>query len=194
MTDHAKRQAALYNDIWAKDPTYGTDLDDVYRTIEDRIWPHMERVVPYASHVVDFGAGDGRFLEKLLDDCVIERGTGIDVFQPDPQDDITWIKKPMWEATKVRGDYVISTDALEHLPPEHVEQSLKNIAVTAPHGFLRISLKEDSYGTTRGLQLHETIASAAWWLLKLRFAGIKRTHYTVYFSPEGLETALEVYF
>lgn len=101
----------------------------------------------------------------------------------------------MWLAEPVGFDYVISTDALEHLPPSKVSRSLENIAKSAPHGFLRISLTEDRYGTERGLHLHESVFPVATWLTLCRAAGIKITSYKVYLTGElSSPQALEIWF
>lgn len=193
---HAERQTELYNSIWAQDPNYGTKLVDVQDTVDHRILPHLKR--HYVSwrwvRLVDFGAGDGRFLNALeaAKDCAIDC-FGVDVYQPASLH--AWFKQPMWEPLGQTFDYAISTDALEHLPPSKVRETLRNIALSAPHGFLRISLTEDRYGTERGLHLHETVWPADMWLTELTvIAGIKVTSYRVYLDDKGAERALEVYF
>ena len=138
--------------------------------------------------VVDFGAGDGRFFralrEELGDYPSTGRGIagciGIDVYQPEQLPENTlWIKAPLWEA-RTEADYAISTDALEHLPTDMIPATLKNIAVSAPHGFLRISTKQDIYGTERGLHLHETVQPPEWWLEQARAAGIEPSSWRIY--------------
>lgn len=193
----AVRQTKLYAEIWSEDPTYGTATHDVERTVEYRIGPHMERIFGHGIrdiHVVDFGAGDGRFLRHLRLTGYAWQCTGVDVYKPDSLPFFTqWMQSAMWDAD-IRSDYVISTDALEHLPPAKVPATLANIARTAPHGFLRISLKEDRYGTDRGLHLHESVFPAHEWLRLLREVGIEPTSYHIYFDTGRVEAAIEVYF
>ncbi len=200
MSDDATRQEILYSKIWAADPEYGTRHADVVDTVKHRIIPHMLRVVPAVwkrnTTVADFGAGDGRFLQELHNECVLGWAVGIDLYEPtDKPHWMSWCRAPMWEAKDVFADYAISTDALEHLPPEYVDRSLACIAAAAPHGFLRISLKEDRYGTERGLHLHESVFSSREWVARLNDAGIFPTSVRVYYDqPGAVEAALEVWY
>lgn len=194
--DDKLRQEELYRGIWASDPDYGTAYSDVRDTVEHRIVPHIRRLWGDMKQftVVDFGAGDGRFL-KVLGNFGMLRGSGVDLHKPDALPHwISWSTAPMWLAVPSGFDYVISTDALEHLPPGKVKASLERIARSAPHGFLRISLIEDRYGTERGLHLHESVFSSEKWLWMLRESGIRPTSYRVYLGAEEEERALEIWF
>jgi hypothetical protein len=194
----AARQTELYKGIWAQDQDYGTAQRDVWDTVLNRIAPHMRRVLPSLARarVIDFGAGDARFLKCMWSNCLLGYGVGVDVYEPEYKPEwLSWIKEPMWLTHGPCVDYAISTDALEHLPPARVNDTLQAIANSAPHGFLRISLKEDRYGAARGLHLHESVFSSDEWLRRLRVAGIWPTSYRVYIaSAGGFEEALEVWF
>jgi hypothetical protein len=195
MLDDATRQEILYANIWAADSDYGTRPGDVYDTVFHRIVPHMRRVLAGPpSLVVDFGAGDGRFLRELRHHG-IRHGVGIDLYEPTNKPEwMDWQRVPMWEAA-AKGDYVISTDALEHLPPDRVNETLDAIRNAAPHGFLRISLKEDKYGTERGLHLHESVFPAREWIGHLANVGIWPSSVKVYLDQSTqVEAALEVWF
>jgi hypothetical protein len=196
----AARQAELYGRIWKEDPNYGTAAHDVYDTVRHRIAPHMGRVLSGGDgvHVVDFGAGDGRFIREMYEQYRADTGTGVDLHMPAQRPDwMHWEQVPMWES-RARGHFAISTDTLEHLPTDKVDQSLRRIAIAAPHGFLRISLKEDRYGTERGLHLHETVWPSWRWLERILAAGIHpmshRTYFDVYDYDEKREAALEVWY
>lgn len=192
LQSHAARQGALYREIWEQDPGYGTRQEDVDDTVEHRIIPHMRRVDampanpvihygPGCGLVIDFGAGDGRFLKALHRFGACRIGIGVDVAGPETLAHwMGWRRQVLWEPIPERGDYVISTDTLEHMPPEAVPAVMKNIARTAEHGFLRISTKQDIYGTERGLHLHETVEPPEWWLAACRTAGIEPTSWRVY--------------
>lgn len=200
MTDHAARQAKLYGDIWNDDPRYGTAERDVRDTVAHRIAPHMQRLFGERFvDVADFGAGDGRFLFEMHYVGLISAGIGVDFHAPLGLPGwLDWYRQPLWTPIPVVVDYAISTDALEHLPPEMVPAALSAIAGAALHGFLRISLKEDRYGTDRGLHLHESVFPSWEWRSLLDRAGIAVTSYRVYadVSPEfgSREAALEVWY
>src|SRR5690606_3276648 len=141
--------------------------------------------------VVDFGAGDGRFLAAIWGSPRLDgpRLVGVDVYRPQTFGrEMTWVQKVLWEAD-VSGDYVISTDTLEHMPPSKVDAVLAKIAQCAPHGFLRIATKQDIYGTERGLHLHETVQGPDWWLERIRAAGITPSSWRIYPG-----SAVEVWF
>lgn len=183
MTDaHAERQTELYQGIWAQDSRYGTRADDVVDTVCHRITPHIRRVfgTKYLT-VVDFGAGDGRFLAVLDAEWPeMLKGTGIDVFEPANKPIwMNWVRAALWNVVE-EADYALSTDTLEHMPPEKVAQVLQNIRASAPHGFLRISTKQDIYGTERGLHLHETVQPPEWWIEQARAAGIEPSSWRIY--------------
>jgi hypothetical protein len=205
QVDDATRQEVLYAKIWGADPNYGTRERDVIDTIAHRISPHMERVIPGfadGAHitVADFGAGDGRFLRELEAARLCWKATGVDLYEPPNKPGwMKWVRKPMWEADIRGADFAISTDALEHLPPHWVRHSLIRIATAAPHGFIRVSCKEDRYGTERGLHLHETVWSPQKWLSEMNYAGIKQPHsWRIYVDPVGMDgiknAALEVWY
>src|SRR5690606_14804258 len=170
------------------DPGYGTRLADVIDTVEHRIAPHLRRLFVGRTRVADFGAGDGRFLHVLWNQDRIHTGIGVDLHQPAMLEGwLLWAKQPLWRPIEYRADYAISTDTLEHLPPEKVQEALRNIAATAPHGFLRISNRQDRYGTERGLHLHETVEPPEWWLEQLLFAGFPPLHSWRVYPGHALE-------
>jgi 2-polyprenyl-3-methyl-5-hydroxy-6-metoxy-1,4-benzoquinol methylase len=178
---HAERQAALYQGIWSADPEYGTRQGDVIDTVCHRITPHMDRLFAQSVRVVDFGAGDGRFLKALHEVGFCREGLGIDLHKPEKLPAwMHWLRVPLWESISgLPHDYAISTDTLEHMPREMVPAVMVNIA-QVPHGFLRISTKQDIYGTERGLHLHETVEEPDWWLDRCRDAGIEPTSWKIY--------------
>lgn len=182
--DHATRHAQLYGSIWSNDPNYGTRQSDVEDTVDHRIVPHMRRVlINELPTVIDFGAGDGRFLRALAKAGWCYVGIGVDLHEPDEIENwMRWHRQPLWEplSLPVRAKYVISTDTLEHMPPEMVPAVMKNIANAAAHGFLRISTRQDIYGTERGLHLHETVEEPEWWLTRCREVGINPSSWRIY--------------
>lgn len=178
---HAQRQSDLYRGIWLADPDYGTRHADVEDTVDHRIVPHMHRVLmPAEVRVVDFGAGDGRFLRALHRARWCDYGMGVDLHEPEREPWMDWRVCPLWDAEVSGFDYAISTDALEHMPTDMVPAVMDRIARSAPHGFLRISTRQDIYGTERGLHLHETVREPDWWLDRCREAMIEPSSWRIY--------------
>lgn len=180
--EHAARQAELYRSIWDADPSYGTRIPDVFDTVEHRIAPHIRRIRrDKLPRVIDFGAGDGRFLRVMHHLGLITAGIGVDLHRPEKLPHwMQWCQQPLWEATGVVADYAISADTLEHMPPELVPATLRAIRAAAPNGFLRISNRQDIYGTERGLRLHETVEPPEWWLARLNEAGFEPSSWRIY--------------
>lgn len=181
---HAARQEALYRSIWEQDPGYGTRQVDVEDTVLHRIIPHMRHrgvLQDLAPTVIDFGAGDGRFLRSLRAAGGLFWGIGVDVNEPkDLPKWLAWRRQVLWAPVPDTADYAISTDTLEHMPTELVTWVMGNISRAAPHGFLRIATKQDIYGTERGLHLHETVQEPHWWLQQCGKVGIEPTSWRVY--------------
>lgn len=194
----ALRDAELYGKIWADDPNYGTAASDVADTVDHRILPHMRRVFKDRAPaiVADFGAGDGRFLTAMKERGMLVTGIGIDIVKPSVIPEwMTWHRQDLWMPVNgPQADYVISTDALEHMRPEMLKGCIYQIKFMAPHGFLRIALQEDAYGTARGLKLHPSIFSSQEWLQMLTTVGIEPTSFKVYLGERRKEQALEVWF
>lgn len=165
--EHAGRQGELYGRIWGADPDYGTRMIDVWDTVDHRIAPHLSRIGGVES-VIDFGAGDGRFLTAMYHAGLMRTGVGVDFHAPtDLPYCIGWRRQSLWQPIDTVCEYAISTDTLEHIPPDMVPAVIENIRASAPHGFLRISTRQDIYGTVRGLHLHETVEPPEWWLDRL---------------------------
>lgn len=194
----AMKDAEVYTKIWSDDPNYGTAPSDVVDTVDHRILPHMRRVFKDKPPVTvaDFGAGDGRFLDLMKQRGMLIAGIGIDIVRPAVLPDwLTWHKQELWRPVNgPQADYVISTDALEHMRPETLKGCIYQIKFMAPHGFLRISLQEDAYGTARGLKLHPSLFSSHEWRQMLTTVGIEPTSFKVYLGKRRAEQALEVWF
>jgi hypothetical protein len=189
----------LYRSIWETDPNYGTAVEWVQDTVDHRIGPFMARSgIRKPCTAIDLGAGDGRYLKYMHECGLIYAGIGVDFYRPDtvpPR--IAWVAAGMDDTSLAlnddyRCDFVISTDALEHVAPDELPQSLANMRHLAAHGWARISLIPDPYGKTRGLpELHLCLFSTEEWLNRLRAAGMQIREYRLYFEGSS-ERALEV--
>lgn len=118
---------------------------------------------------VDFGGGQGVILDLLKRKGLIKTGTGVDLVagrQP-------WFTQAAWEPLPKTFDFAISTDFLEHLPPETVEATVANIVASAPHGFHSISTRPDTATLAGGTPLHLTVKPGKWWADTFKRAGAK---------------------
>lgn len=166
---HKAAQTAKLTDLYTKlhnaaDQTYGMSEATAMKLLP-RIQEALRmtcRKLPHPVSAIDFGAGKGVLLDVLRKEGLIGSGTGLDLVPGRTP----WLTQPMWDPVPVKFDFAISTDALEHLPPDLVPDALRAIRAAAPHGFLRICTRPD-----RGLKskevLHLTVWSAPSWLQKL---------------------------
>ena len=153
---------------------FGVRADSLERAlIPIRAALHTYRKTP--PRVIDFGAGRGWILDSLLKESRISSGTGLDLISGrDP-----WLTQAMWEPVTGDYDFALSTDALEHLPPQTIDVVLANIRASAPHGYLLIATRPDRSGERVGRALHLTVQPAEWWLDRLRFHSFHPTYYAV---------------
>jgi len=75
----------------------------------------------------------------------------------------------LWDPFPVTGDWVFCTDVMEHLPPEHVDGALVEMAYAARRGaYFQICTVADVTGPKLiGEHLHLTIKDESWWAKEL---------------------------
>jgi SAM-dependent methyltransferase len=127
--------------------------------------------------VLDAGCGTAREALKL-------KNAGLNVVCLDFVDArigdarlMNYIDVCLWEAKGLpKFDWVFCCDVAEHLPTEHVDQSLDNLQrATRMGGLLQIALFNDGFGKYIGETLHLTVKPAEWWDEKIK----KRWHVTM---------------
>jgi hypothetical protein len=187
----------LYRRIWAQDAAYGTAAEWVRDTVTHRLAPFLKRWnAPYPARVIDLGAGDGRYLWSMIEHGVAAfTSCGVDyVDRPAGlYDTIEWRVQDIAHPLVGRWDVAFSADTLEHLPIDDVAHALISMSRVAPLSWARISLRHDTYGTQRGLVLHETVLPSWEWLSMLSAVHrVRVLEYRVYLDLDGKETALEV--
>jgi 2-polyprenyl-3-methyl-5-hydroxy-6-metoxy-1,4-benzoquinol methylase len=170
--DLKREWTPVYTKLHAKH--FGVRAD----SLERALIPIRAALHPYRRNpprVIDFGAGKGWILDALLKEQLIRSGTGLDLVPGrDP-----WLTQAMWEPVPGEYDFALSTDALEHLPPQTVEAVLANIRASAPHGYLLIATRPDRSGERVGRALHLTVKPAEWWMGMLAKHDFVPTYYAV---------------
>ena len=131
---------------------------------------------PHFGRIIDFGTGTGRAayrLHKLNFDV-----TMIDIADNCLDDDVRealgnrLVLGSLWEPMDLpRAPEGFCTDVMEHIPPERVDDVLKNIMGLVDRCFFQICLKEDHFGTEIEEHLHLTVRPFVWWRDKLREYG-----------------------
>jgi hypothetical protein len=142
-------------------------------------WRCYERIraeiAPYATYA-NFGCGSGLLDQKILADFPDIRGHLVDHVKVLWEDVATNPRITFYEASlfgqipSFSAEFGVSTDVMEHIPPEMVDTVLDNIKQRVERAFFQISLdptsqrKADNYGG----HLHLTVEEPDWWLAKLR--------------------------
>ncbi len=156
-------ERAKYEQIWAV---------EAYRKVS----PGLEYVqsavdllaIPKGASVADFGCGTGRCVSWLL-----ARGyaaIGVDITATAIEEPVPFVQAALWDASALPAvDYGFSTDVLEHVPPERVQDVLKAIHGACRVGcYLNIDTIPDAFGVVIGKTLHLTVQPAEWWERELK--------------------------
>lgn len=109
--------------------------------------------------LIDFGCGKGGLIE-----CVKELHPEIKRIQGyDPG------YKEFEKIPDTKFDALVSTDALEHVEPEYIDQTLKTIdSLFTKYCFLRIACYPAKKKLPDGRNAHLIVESPKWWLNKLK--------------------------
>jgi len=118
--------------------------------------------------VLDAGCGTGR-----AGDALAKAGfkvTLLDICPEAVESDLPFIETNLWALpTRLyQFDWIFCCDVLEHIPPEHIDKTLNNIAAMGTKGaFFQIALHTDGFGDMIGERLHLTVMPDVWWAKKL---------------------------
>ncbi len=135
----------------------------------ESIIKQAERWFSTQGTVNDYGLGTGRGAQYL-------QTAGYDVLGIDIADNCRDVSVTvplhvacLWGGLDVRrADWALCTDVMEHIPPEHVDAVLANIAKHTTKGaFFQIATTPDRMGALIGKPLHLTVQNKQWWSVKL---------------------------
>lgn len=120
--------------------------------------------------LIDCGAGTGRAAKRLADAGFNVLMLDITRMATDPEIKLPFVSVCLWEVPfEQRFDWVYCTDVLEHIPTEHVDKVLDNLAAMTGYGaFLQIALFADGFGRRINDTLHLTVKPMTWWEEKIR--------------------------
>lgn len=154
------REAEKYRQIWAI-PGYRNHSPG--ELLVDEAMSHFQP----KGKVIDFGCGSGRALKKFSELGYETLGVDITPTCIDAELNIPLCISPLWNMPDLEGDFGFCTDVLEHLPTEHLDESLFNIKKSVNRVYFQISTVPDKFGNAIGDILHLTVKPMDWWLDKL---------------------------
>lgn len=133
--------------------------------------------------VIDFGCGTGRGGLAIHELCGAHV-TLVD-FADNARDEeakiLPFLKADLSQPIPIVGGYGYCSDVMEHIPPEQVDDVIRNIMDCVPKCFFRIDFQEDQCGAFIGETLHLSVHPHEWWV-----ETFERLGFTVPWSlPQG---------
>lgn len=154
---------------------------DAERSKYERIWTHPEYrrqapgeglvdgaikalgMVPGES-VIDFGCGTGRPAQRLRMAGLEVTGIDFAFNCLDPDVSIPFVVANLWSLPRLSADWGYCTDVMEHIPPDRVDDVLRNIRASVRKGvYFQIATRADVMGKLVGEKLHLTVEPTTWW-------------------------------
>jgi len=165
--NYSQIEKQKYQQIW-KSCDYSSNNAIEFANIVDRIIRNDHCF----ANIVDLGCGSGRTMIRLME-LGYENVYGVDItlsgIKNIPKDRL--LEAPLWnmvervlnETNWPAPSYTISTDTLEHIPPELVEESIiEIIAITAIKTIHAICTRPCIIRHF-GYELHLTVRPLSWW-------------------------------
>lgn len=184
----ADRERRKYEKMWTEVPNYRTNSPGeklVNRFLELAQWEK-------GDELIDCGSGTGRAAKRLSDAGFDVTMLDITETATDPDIKLPFIQDCLWSMDAgLHFDWVYCTDVLEHIPTEHVDAVLDNLACMTGYGaFMQIALFPDGFGARIGQTLHLTVKPAEWWadkigrLWDIKLWGVEQGSYFVVLTGE----------
>lgn len=158
--DVADRERVKYETMWAQ-PAY-RERSPGMRMAEQA---HQQLRCRPGATLCDWGAGTGRasawFAAQGLDVTAVDIAANAVTEFDGPV-----VVANLWDLPAELGafDFGFCCDVMEHIPPEHVEATLRGIAQRTRRAcYFQIALFKCHMGEAHGLHLHLTVKSANWW-------------------------------
>lgn len=116
----------------------------------------------------DWGCGTG-----VVGEALAKQGhpvTLVDIAQNAYRGSLPFVVASLWDLPESleATDHGYCADVMEHVPPEHVDATIEQIAKrTRVSAFFQIALFEDHFGEQIGETLHLSVFPPAWWRVRL---------------------------
>lgn len=178
LLPYISEQSAIKRDITEKEK-----YEEMWKHKEYREFSPGEKVIATffdvvkpspGSSIIDFGCGTGR-AAVLLDKYGLNV-TAVD-FVPNALEiqSLKFVQADLSDLIPITSEYGFCTDVMEHIPPDKVDQTLRNIMRASGRVFFQISLVPDSMGLLIGHHLHLSVHTYEWWIAKFIELGFSVT-------------------
>jgi cyclopropane fatty-acyl-phospholipid synthase-like methyltransferase len=126
--------------------------------------------IPFYKDILEIGCGNGitlKWLKEFYNVC----GNDITI-KPAIKNGIDYgclYEYPIWKFPKTeKFDYTISTDVLEHIPIEKIDESIKRIIEISKKGTIHAICTRAAETKYEGKQVHLTVKPIWWWRKKFK--------------------------
>lgn len=166
-----KEEKEKYEFIW-KHNEYRRYSPGLYFALKYHLLENLQKL--NVKSILDVGCGSGKLMKHLIDTNLFLKVHGMDIAKNCLDPKFVEESKPtihlgtLWKPSHFPTTYdaIICTDVMEHIPEEHVRQSIKNIFNHCRLlAFFSIDLTEDLFGPNLlNTPLHLTVKPSHWWL------------------------------
>lgn len=134
--------------------------------------------------VLDIGCGDGTTVELLRGNYIDAAGIDITLIGvEDKADSMPFYESPAWDLPFKDNsiDWIISTDVLEHIPPEKIKDTIVEMERVSKKGQIH-NIACQPASLRYGMEVHLTVQALEWW--QAQFNGVQgRCIITQAFKP-----------
>ncbi len=146
---------------------------------------HLDKFIDYTNpqSILDFGCGKGKLVERLKEDYSTKK-----IFGYDPGN-----KQFDRSIDDLHVDMLISSDVLEHVEPEYIDQTLKYLSTKSRYIYHLIALSPAKLILPDGRNAHLILESKEWWrdkFISLGYNIIKEDYMEHWKTPKGTNTPM----